>query len=70
MISLAISTASSTTISLNCHAKGKHLLHTMIIANLLGARAVLNLNNTATNKIRSHLRAQGLVREADKYTQN
>ena len=51
MIFIAISTTFSTAISLNCHAKGNHLLNTMIIANLLDARAVLNLKDTAMNKI-------------------
>lgn len=42
------------------------MLNAMIIANLFGARAVLNLNDRATNKIESlHLRGQGLVRKAD-----
>ena len=41
----------STAISLNCHANRYHLLNTMIIANLLGTRTVLNLKDKAMNKI-------------------
>lgn len=51
MIFIAISTTFSTTISLNCHAKGNHSLNAMIIAHLLGTMAVLNLKDTAINKI-------------------
>lgn len=53
MISNAISTTFSTAFISNCHDKGNHLLNAMIHANLLDTRAMLNLNDTAMNKIQS-----------------
>lgn len=51
MISIARPTNSSTTIYLNRSAKGNHFLNAMIITNMFGARAVINVNDRAMNKI-------------------
>ena len=67
MISIVRATNSRTTLSLNCRAKGNHLLNAMIIINLLGAGAVPSSNDTAMNNTGSlHLRGPGLRRKADK----
>lgn len=64
MVSIVRATNSRTTLALNCHAKGNHLLHAMIIINLLGTGAVPSSNDTAMdNRGSLHLRGQGLKEE-------
>lgn len=51
MISIAKSTTFHHYYFFKLPSKKNHLLNIMVIANLLGAKAVLNLNDIAMNKI-------------------